>query len=81
MISERPELSHLERRILVLIVRGRTNRQIKQVLGINDYVLVGALRSLYRKSGIHYRSQPYIPGELRSRLVEWGQHHLQRENL
>ena len=79
MASERPALTPTERRILILVAAGRSNSQIRERLGLGVYSLPRHLNQLYRKSGIHPPGQPYLPGELRQALAEWGREYLAKE--
>jgi DNA-binding NarL/FixJ family response regulator len=71
MSSEIPPLSPLERDILRLLARARTNREIQGELGLTPFTLSRVLSLLYRKSGVHPQGDPYTPQEIRARLVSW----------
>jgi DNA-binding CsgD family transcriptional regulator len=72
MIEQTPELTPLEKRVLLLIAERRTNVLIKERLGLSPRQYGQVLRSLYRKSGIHRSKEPFIPSEVRQRLAQWG---------
>jgi DNA-binding NarL/FixJ family response regulator len=78
-MTEMPELTPVERRILVLVVEGRTNGLIRARLGLGSKALALHLRSLYQKSGIHQPYAPYNLREIRQRLVEWGRYYFSQE--
>jgi DNA-binding NarL/FixJ family response regulator len=73
-----PALSRTERRVLALVVEGRTNHFIRVRLGTNAKALTLTLRRLYQLSGIHLPGQPYTPAELRRGLIRWGRNYFQR---
>jgi two-component system, NarL family, response regulator DevR len=53
----RDELSPQERRILVLVVEGKTNKEIAAALGLSDKTVKNYLSNAFQKLGIRRRSQ------------------------
>lgn len=72
MTNNTPDLTPQERRVLALVVEGRTNIVIRARLGIGRLALVRTLSSIYQKSGLHRPGTSYTATELRRQLVEWG---------
>jgi hypothetical protein len=79
MILDRPEFTPLERGVLLLVSAGYPNRFIQHELKLAPWVLNRVLASIYIKSGVHRPREPFIPTEVRERLVEWAQEYFAKE--
>lgn len=79
MTGRKPTLTPTERQVLLLVVGGLSNYQIRERMGLGIYALPRHLNQLYRKSGIHRPGQPYTPAQVRQALIAWGQQYLAEE--
>ncbi|MBB5118715.1 response regulator transcription factor [Streptomyces eurocidicus] len=64
------------RRILLLIARGRTNREIAETLGVSEWAVKWRLRELCRVLGARDRAHAVAQG-IRSGLISVRDMHLQ----
>jgi DNA-binding NarL/FixJ family response regulator len=55
--STMPELSEGDSRLLWLLIEGRTNRDIAQVLGVSEEVVVRRLARMYGRIGVSSRGE------------------------
>jgi DNA-binding CsgD family transcriptional regulator len=63
----KPPLTRREREILDLLLQGMTNRQIAHAIGIGEETVKKHLYHVYRKLGLHSRSQLIIEQGLKKR--------------
>jgi DNA-binding NarL/FixJ family response regulator len=66
--SPRPALSEREVEILGLVARGRSNRQIADVLAIAEGTVKSHLRRIFLKMGVSDRTQAAVQALKRGRL-------------
>ncbi|MCK5162130.1 MAG: response regulator transcription factor [Desulfobacula sp.] len=55
--EKRQALSHRELQIIVLLVEGKSNKEIAQTIHISPDTVKSHLKNIYRKLGVHNRSQ------------------------
>lgn len=53
----KPKLSEGETQLLMLLIEGRTNREIAQILGVSDEVVVRSLARMYGRIGVSSRGE------------------------
>jgi DNA-binding CsgD family transcriptional regulator len=56
-VASRDELTQAERRIAALVAEGRTNREVAAALFLTEHSVETALTRIYRKLGVHSRTE------------------------